>query len=89
MSNTFNNKFTVYAQLLYVGERTDFDYRPFPAQQLTLSAYSLTNVSLKYAVSGSIFLKARIDNLLDEVYEEVFTYGTSSTAFYGGVEFNL
>ena len=80
---------SVFGQFLFVGERTDYDFRPFPAEQLTLPGYTLVNISAGYKFSNNILLNIRIDNLFDEKYEEVFTYGTSSRAVYGGVVFSL
>lgn len=70
----------LYAQLLYVGSRRD----SFDGESIYLGEYFLLNVATTYDVSRSCQLFARIDNVLDQNYEEVYGYGTPGIAFYGG-----
>ncbi len=61
----------------YNGKQDDFEFDAFfNRTQVTLDDYTLVNVALSHKASDSIELYARIDNLFDEEYEEVLTYGT-------------
>jgi vitamin B12 transporter len=48
--------------------------------------YALLNVAASYAVSDSISVNGRVDNLLDADYEEVPGYGTPGLSFYVGMK---
>ena len=40
-------------------------------------------------VSDSVTLFARVDNLFDETYSEIYGYGTAGLSGYGGVKVAL
>ena len=61
---------------------TDPSYVPVP---VSLKDYVLVNLGLEYKISEAISVYGRVENLLDERYEEVFSYATSGRACYGGV----
>jgi vitamin B12 transporter len=67
---TFDSDFT---------DPNDFDKR------VRLPAYTLVNLGADWKLSKSTQLYARIENLLDEDYEEVFTYRTAGLGAYAGV----
>jgi len=69
----------LYLDLVYVGPRRDAAY--------TLGEYYLLDLAASYRLSRSCELFARIDNLLDEDYEEVFGYETAGISAFGGVDF--
>jgi vitamin B12 transporter len=71
--------FTVLADYTFVGER--FDSRV----KRTLSSYSIVNMSSSFRVSKGITLFARGENLFDENYEEIGSYGTPGFSIYGGM----
>ncbi|UZE96470.1 TonB-dependent receptor plug domain-containing protein [Alkalimarinus alittae] len=61
----------------YVGKQDDFAYDAmWNRSQITLSEYTLVNIALSHQFNEHIELFGRVDNLLDEEYEEVFSYGT-------------
>jgi vitamin B12 transporter len=70
----------LYAQLLYVSPRLD----SFNGTPIDLGEYYLLNVASTYDVSPYWQLFARIDNLLDQNYEDVYGFGVPGIAFYGG-----
>ena len=53
---------------------------------LTIGSYALLNLAGSYDVHKNVQLFARIDNVLNKQYEEVYGYGTSGVAGYGGVK---
>jgi vitamin B12 transporter len=66
------------ARILAVGERTDRDFRPFPATPVTLPAYQRIDLGAEYALSWIAStrpaLTLRVENLTDEVYQNVFNF---------------
>lgn len=67
----------------YNGEMTDEEFATFST--VTLKAYTLVNLSGAYNLTNHVELFARVENLLDENYFEVFNYRTPGRAAYGGV----
>jgi len=62
----------------YNGSQTDVFFPPWPtpSQTVTLADYTLLNINANYSASEKLDLYLRLDNLLDEDYEEVFGYQT-------------
>lgn len=60
----------------HVGERHDKDFRPFPATAVVLPAYTRVDVGGEYAfaLARRTALTLRVENLLDERYENVFNF---------------
>ena len=54
-----------------------------------LSSYSLVNLSSSYKMTKGLTIFARIDNLLDEDYEEAGGYGTPGLSIFGGIRVSL
>ncbi|MFT5657521.1 MAG: vitamin B12 transporter [Gammaproteobacteria bacterium] len=65
----------VWLQTLYRDERRDIQFT-FPTQNVTLHSYTLWNIGASYRLQNQLNLSARIENLTDEDYEEVFSFGT-------------
>jgi vitamin B12 transporter len=51
--------------------------------------YVVLDLSARYLIMGGLEVFARVDNLLDEDYEEIPTYNTSGTAGYAGVRYSF
>jgi vitamin B12 transporter len=73
----------------YVGKRPDTDFSQFPSPRVTLSAYTKTDVSAEYPLTGQKYggltLNARVDNIFDKRYQEVFGFATPRrTILIGG-----
>jgi len=71
----------VLLDCLYVGPREDVGQSP---DRTTLSEYWLVNLAGTYDVTQRFQLLARLDNLLDEEYQEVYGYGAARLSFFGG-----
>lgn len=58
------------------GEMLDSDFTTgaFPAPVTTLDDFTLVNLNARYEIADNLQLFARAENLLDEVYEQVFTF---------------
>jgi vitamin B12 transporter len=72
----------------YGGSRQDIFFPPWPqpSEIVTLDSYWLVDLTAQYRATDSVRLFARISNLLDTEYEQVYGYSTPGRAYYGGVE---
>ena len=89
ISHHFVAPLHVNVRFLYVGEREDLDFRPFPAERVSLDSYMVTNLAASYQFGGHVRLFGRIDNLFDAEYQEVFTYGVVPLSGHVGVRVSL
>lgn len=69
--------YSFIADYTFVGERDDF--------QTKLAPYSIVNLSGSYNITKTLSLFARVENLLDEDYEEAGGYGTPGLSIFGGI----
>lgn len=76
--------FTYGASLAYVGRHLD-NRDTFPFARVTLGSYWLADARIAYAIRPGIELFARGSNLLDQRYQDVFSYRTEGRATYAGV----
>ncbi len=67
---------------VYVGERED-------RRDVQLGDYVLLNLAASYQVSAAVECYVRVENLLDEQYQEVNTYGTAGMGAYVGIKASL
>ncbi len=76
---------------IYTGERRDTFFPPFPepAQTLTLDDYTLVNFAASYALTPTVTVYGRVENLLDEDYEDVYGFNTPGRVAYLGVRMAL
>lgn len=77
------------ARLLHVGERRDYDYTAYPSRLIRLDRYSLISLAMSYRLTGQLTFRGRIENILNEDYEEVYGYATPSRSAYAGLKVNL
>ena len=79
----------------YVSERDDLDFRAFPADRVTLDEYFIVdlatsytfNLNQRYIQDFKIF--AKVENLFDEHYEEVFGFSPPDPSFRIGLSFKM
>lgn len=68
--------------LSYVGSRNDVG-------NVELQEYSLAHLAASYQVLDNVELFGRIENLLDEDYQEISGYGTPELSAFAGVRLSL
>lgn len=73
----------------YVGKRPDTDFSQFPSPRVTLPAYTKVDLSAEYPLTGlnrvGLTLNARLDNVFDKRYEDVFHFASPRrTILVGG-----
>ncbi len=73
-------------EFLYVGKRFDTDYSTFPATRVELDNYVLVNLAGSYQIVRNIQVTGRMENLLDQDYEEVKGYGTPGISGFAGIK---
>ena len=74
----FLEKAHVHVNVLMVGQKADY--------ASTVAGYVMLNLAGSYDIHKNVQIYGRIDNVLNKQYEEVYGYGTSSVAGYGGVK---
>ncbi len=75
----------LHATAHLVGRQQDFSFATFPAQRVRLESYQLVRAAAAFKVTPKVELSLRLENLLDEDYEEVLGYQTPGRAAYLGV----
>ena len=75
--------------LSYTGEQEDTDFSTFPFQREKLDAYTLLSLSGHYTLNKRVTLTARLENLLDDDYEQVYGYASPGFAAYMGVKLSF
>ena len=75
----------------YTGSQEDLVFLPplFAAEVKELDAYTLVNLAGEYRATDRFSFYARVENLLDEDYEDVYGYATPGIAAYLGVRVAL
>ncbi len=75
---------TYGASLAYVGRHID-NRDTFPFDRIALGSYWLADARIAYAVRPGIELFARGSNLLDQRYQDVFSYRTEGRGLFAGI----
>lgn len=76
----------VNLNLSYTGDQEDDDFSSFPATRVTLDSYTLVNVAAEYMATETLTITARVDNLFDEDYENVFGFASPGIGAHVGVQ---
>lgn len=88
-ATVFSNdeRFSSTLTLRYNGRQTDVVYTDpsYVPVNVSLKEYVLVNLNAEYKVLPTVSVFGRIENLIDENYEEIFSFGTPGRAAYGGV----
>ena len=75
----------------FTGEQTDVYFPPFPepSQVVALSNHTLVNINLNYSATEKFDMYLKLENALNENYEEVFGYQTLGFGASLGLRFSL
>jgi outer membrane cobalamin receptor len=63
----------------------DFDFSTFPATRRTLDGYTLVTLASRYNINKNVQLFGRIENLLNQDYEEVWSAQSPGIGVFAGV----
>ena len=83
-----NDKVNVNLNLSYNSDRYDIYYPswPAPSERKILSSYSLVSLVAGYQYNNQIKILGKIENLLDQDYEDVFGFNTPGRSVYLGLQ---
>ncbi len=81
----FTDKLLLNLTARYTGEREDLDFSQFPAPRVRLKEYTVVNFAASFAFSKNLELTGRVDNMVDEDYQEVYSYGSVPLSVYAGI----
>lgn len=86
-----SNKLQFNLNAQYNGEQKDEFFPPYPqpSEILTLDDYTLVNLNLNYSATDQLALYVKVENALDEDYEEVFGYQTLGVGGYVGIRYQF
>ncbi|MDD2767153.1 MAG: TonB-dependent receptor, partial [Methylococcus sp.] len=74
----FDSGANIHLNIVMAGQRLSTGNRMAPG-------YVVVNLAASYEVSEQLSLWSRVDNVLNKWYEEVYGYGTTGAAAYGGL----
>ncbi|WP_329647796.1 TonB-dependent receptor plug domain-containing protein [Hyphomicrobium sp.] len=74
---------------IYNGDTIDNNFGTWPATRVLLDEYLLVNAAISYDVQPGFQVFGRVENILDERYEEISGYNTLGVAAYAGVKITL
>ena len=75
----------------FTGEQTDVYFPPFPepSQIVALSNHTLVNINLNYSATEKFEMYLKLENALNENYEEVFGYQTLGFGASLGLRYSM
>jgi len=80
----------VNLNLSYVGDRTDVFFAPPTFDEtVNLDSYYLASVAVSYRATEQVRVYARVENLLDDNYEDVYGYSTPGRGAYAGIRLSF
>jgi vitamin B12 transporter len=83
-------RLTLDAHLTHNGKRDDLTFLPPTfAGRTELAAYTLAGISAAYQITKSVALTARVENLFDDEYQDVFDFQTEGVSGFVGFKFAL
>ena len=72
------------AEVHYSGARQDYDLN---GNIVTLSSYTLLNLTARYRIDKSLDVSARVQNLFNRDYSEVYGYNTLGRTLFVGLNY--
>jgi vitamin B12 transporter len=75
----FFDKGNIHLQIIHIGRRRDLG-------EIRMPSYTVVNLAASYDLTARFQLFARVNNLLDKQYQEVFGFGTPGVSGFGGAE---
>ncbi len=83
-----DDRLTLDTHLTHNGKRDDLTFLPPTfAGRTELSAYTLAGISAAYQLTKAVALTARIENLFDDEYQDVFDFQTEGVSGFLGLKF--
>lgn len=92
VSYSFLERFTATLEILHVRNRKDIDFAAFPSRRVTLEPYTKVDLGLSATVARGLSLlragkvRAKIENLFNQKYEEAFGFPAPGALFLIALE---
>jgi vitamin B12 transporter len=80
----FATRWTASANALFVGQREDLNFSTAPATRVSNAGYVKLNTGLQCQLNKHFSVFGRVENLLNEHYDEVYGFPALGTTFWGG-----
>lgn len=88
LSYSFNKDINTNVEFIYVGEREEPDFINYPSR-IIMPDYFVVNFAAHFNLFPFLRLQARIENLFDKQYEEIYGFGTAGFSVYGGINLRV
>ncbi len=85
--NIFYKRLNIFFGGRYVGERKDFDEKNFTV--VDAESFSVFYLNLNFAISKNLSFFAKINNVFNEKYYEIYGYPSPKRWLFGGVNIKL
>ena len=86
---SFLKKFNSYFDAVFAGKRDDVIFSGGTTKRVRLDSYVLINLAVSYDMFSYLQLYAKVNNLTDTYYEEVYGYATPGQSLYAGFKLKL
>jgi vitamin B12 transporter len=86
---SFLKKFNTYFDASFVGKRDDKVFSGGQVHRVQLDSYILLNLAASYDIFNYLQLYAKVNNISDTYYEEVYGYATAGLSLYAGFKLKL
>lgn len=85
--NYASDKINLNLTIVYSGDQEDDFFPPYPPYQerVNLDSFTLVNLSGTYHINENVDLTLRLENVLDDKYEEVYGFSPPGFSAHGGV----
>jgi vitamin B12 transporter len=86
----FDNRANINLGVKYNGEQTDYAFdKNFSRSTVVLNDYTVVNLAASYEIFDRVELFARVENMFNSNYQEVYSYASRGVAGYGGIRVAL
>lgn len=82
----WDDRTRVNLNVAYNGQQYDNDYATTPETRVTLADYTLVTLGANYRLNPQLELYGRVENLLDQDYQDVYGYATPGIGAYMGIK---
>ena len=85
----FLKKGILNLNIAYIDRRKDINAGVYPSTRIDLSPYARVDLACSYKITKNTQLYARIENLLDKDYQDVYGYSTPGISAYSGIKVKI
>ncbi len=86
ISHDIDNRWTMGVKSRHIGQRRDINAT---GQVILVKAYTVADLQGQYRLLENLNIFARLENVLNRQYQEVYGYSTSGRALFGGIDMTL